>query len=105
MCPDQAAAQDQIEVTVTRQHVTAILFGNRYEIAEFGNEAPSLGVRCGAGPHHVRSLAEALCRRRPASRYSPDMSKHILVGTDERLYQDALEYARRNYRFPGRAAR
>ena len=54
---------------------------NRYEIAEFGKEADALGVRylgvcCGAGPHHVRALAEGLGRRPPASRYSPDMSKH-----------------------------
>src|SRR5207249_4791894 len=60
---------------------------SRYEIAEFGTEASALGVRylgvcCGAGPHHVRSLAEALGRRPPASRFSPDMSKHILFGTD-----------------------
>jgi betaine-homocysteine S-methyltransferase len=77
---------------------------NRYEIAEFGKEAFALGVRylgvcCGAGPHHIRSLAEALGRRPAASRFSPDMSKHILFGTDKRLRQDALEYARRNYRF------
>jgi len=77
---------------------------NRYEIAEFGKEALTLGVRylgvcCGAGPHHIRSLAEALGRRPAASRFSPDMSKHILFGTDKRLRQDALEYARRNYRF------
>ena len=77
---------------------------NRYEIAEFGKDALALGVRylgvcCGAGPHHIRSLAEALGRRPPASRFSPDMSKHILFGTDKRLRQDALEYARRNYRF------
>jgi betaine-homocysteine S-methyltransferase len=83
---------------------------NRYEIAEFGKEAYALGVRylgvcCGAGPHHIRSLAEALGRRPPASRYSPDMSKHILFGTDKRLRQDALEYARRNYRFPGATSR
>jgi len=76
---------------------------SRYEIAEFGRQAHALGVRylgvcCGAGPHHIRSLAEALGRRPPASRYSPDMSKHILFGTDKRLRQDYLEYARRNYR-------
>jgi betaine-homocysteine S-methyltransferase len=70
---------------------------NRYEIAQFGREAYDLGVRylgvcCGAGPHHVRSLAEALGRRPPASRYSPDMSKHILFGTDKRLRQDNLAY-------------
>jgi betaine-homocysteine S-methyltransferase len=78
---------------------------NRYEIAEFGKEAYALGVRylgvcCGAGPHHVRSLAEALGRRPPASRYSPDMSKHILFGTDKRLRQDNLEFGRRLYPAP-----
>ena len=76
---------------------------NRYEIAEFGREAFALGVRylgvcCGAGPHHIRGLAETLGRRPPASRFSPDMSKHILFGTDKRLRQDYLEYARRTYR-------
>jgi betaine-homocysteine S-methyltransferase len=77
----------------------------RYEIGEFGKEAFALGARylgvcCGAGPHHVRSLAEALGRQPDASRYSPDMSKHILFGSDKRLRQDYLEYARRNYRAP-----
>ena len=76
---------------------------SRYEIAQFGRAAYGIGVRylgvcCGAGPHHVRSLAEALGRRPEASRYSPDMSKHILFGTDKRLRQDYLEYAKRNYR-------
>ncbi len=28
------------------------------------------------------------------------MSKHILFGTDKRLRQDYLDYARRNYRSP-----
>jgi methionine synthase I (cobalamin-dependent) len=75
---------------------------NRYEIAEFGKDAFALGVRylgvcCGAGPHHIRSLAEALGRRPPASRYSPDMSKHIVFGTDKRLDQRNLEYGRRIY--------
>ena len=70
---------------------------NRYEIAQFGKDAYDLGVRylgvcCGAGPHHVRGLAEGLGRRPPASRYSPDMSKHILFGTDKRLRQDNLAY-------------
>ena len=75
---------------------------NRYEIAEFGKEALALDVRylgvcCGAGPHHIRSLAEALGRRPPASRYSPDMSKHILFGSDKRLWQKNLEYGRQTY--------
>src|SRR5689334_14309937 len=75
---------------------------SRYEIAEFGKAAYEIGARylgvcCGAGPHHIRSLAESLGRKPEASRYSPDMSKHILFGTDKRLRQDYLEYAKRNY--------
>lgn len=62
----------------------------RYEIAAFGREALELGVRylgvcCGAGPHHIRALAEALGRRPPASRFSPDMTKHYAMGNDPRL--------------------
>jgi betaine-homocysteine S-methyltransferase len=63
---------------------------NRYEIGEFAKQAYELGVRylgvcCGAGPHHIRGVAEALGRHPPASRYSPDMSKHAFFGTDKRL--------------------
>ncbi len=59
---------------------------NRYEIADFTHEARELGVAylglcCGAGPHHVRAMAEALGRTPPASRYSPDMSRHAFLGT------------------------
>ncbi|MGE0714406.1 MAG: homocysteine S-methyltransferase family protein [Alphaproteobacteria bacterium] len=58
---------------------------NRFEIAEFAAEAHAmdvrfLGVCCGAGPHHVRAMAEAVGRTPPASRYSADMSKHYLFG-------------------------
>jgi len=75
---------------------------NRYEIAEFGKTAYALGVRylgvcCGAGPHHIRSLAEAFGRRPAASRFSPDMSKHIVFGTDKRLQRENLEFGRRAY--------
>lgn len=62
----------------------------RGEIADFGREAFALGVRylgvcCGAGPHHIRALAEALGRHPPASRYSADMSKHAFFGTNRRI--------------------
>jgi betaine-homocysteine S-methyltransferase len=71
---------------------------NRFEIAEFGNEAFAcgaryLGVCCGAGPHHIRALAEALGRRPPASRYSADMSKHAFLGTDKTLRKVNQNYA------------
>jgi betaine-homocysteine S-methyltransferase len=73
---------------------------NRYEIAEFAREAYGLGVRylgvcCGAAPHHIRSMAEALGRTPPASRYSADMSKHAYLGTDESLRDVNREYAER----------
>jgi betaine-homocysteine S-methyltransferase len=70
----------------------------RYEIADFAREAYDLGVRylgvcCGAGPHHIRSMAEALGRTPPASRYSADMSKHAFLGTDPTLKNENREYA------------
>ena len=73
---------------------------NRYEIAEFGREAYELGIRylgvcCGAAPHMIRSLAEALGRETPASRYSPDMSRHAFLGTDAQLRSHNLQYAKR----------
>ena len=62
-------------------------------------EAQSLGVDyfglcCGAGPHHLRSLAEALGRTPPASAYSPDMSKHAYLGSDESLQAENVEFAK-----------
>ena len=70
----------------------------RYEIADFAREAYDLGVRylgvcCGAGPHHIRSMAEALGRTPPASRYTADMSKHAFLGTDATLKVENREYA------------
>jgi len=62
----------------------------RAEMFDFGREAFALDVRylgvcCGAGPHHIRALAESLGRRPPASRYSVDMSKHAFFGTDKMI--------------------
>jgi betaine-homocysteine S-methyltransferase len=71
---------------------------NRYEIAEFAKTANNLGIGylgvcCGAAPHHIRSLAEAIGRTPPGSRYTADMSKHAYLGTDESLKQENREYA------------
>jgi betaine-homocysteine S-methyltransferase len=71
---------------------------NRHEIGEFAREAYALGVRylgvcCGAGPHHIRAMAEALGRQPPASRYSPDMSKHAFFGTNKRLKAHNIAYS------------
>lgn len=70
---------------------------NRFEIADFARSAAELGVRyfgvcCGAGPHHIRSMAEALGRTPPASRYSADMSKHAFFGSEGSLRQHNLAY-------------
>src|SRR5436305_316610 len=51
---------------------------NRFELAAFARSAQRIGVNylgvcCGAGAHHIRSVAEALGRTPPASRFSPDM--------------------------------
>jgi len=58
----------------------------RSEMARFAVAARSLGVDyigicCGGAPHHVRAMAEALGRKVPASRYSPDLSLHPVLGS------------------------
>ena len=73
---------------------------NRYEIAEFTRAAYELGVSylgvcCGAAPHHIRSMAEALGRTPPASRYTADMSKHAYLGSDPSVRAEYQEYAER----------
>jgi betaine-homocysteine S-methyltransferase len=59
----------------------------RFEMADFAQQARDLGVNyigicCGAAPHHVRAMAEALGRNAPASRYSADLSLHPAIGTE-----------------------
>jgi betaine-homocysteine S-methyltransferase len=73
---------------------------NRYELGEFTHAAHQLGVGylgvcCGAAPHHIRAVAEALGRTPSASRYSPDMSRHAFLGTNPELKQRNLDYASR----------
>jgi betaine-homocysteine S-methyltransferase len=72
----------------------------RDEVAAFARDALALGVEylglcCGAAPHHIRAMAEAMGRRPPASRYSPDMSKHAYLGTDPTLQRENLAFAER----------
>jgi len=52
-------------------------------------------VCCGAAPHHIRAMAEAIGRTPPASRYSADMSKHAYLGTDPTLKTEYQDYAQR----------
>ncbi len=72
---------------------------NRYEIAEFAKKALALGVNyqgvcCGAGPHHIRAMAEALGKNPPASRYTADMSKHYALGDHAQLVKENLAFAK-----------
>lgn len=60
----------------------------RSEMAEFAREAEAIGVNfigicCGGEPYHVRAMAEALGRITEASKYSPDMSQHYILGSDK----------------------
>ena len=71
---------------------------NRFEIAEFGKQALAmdiryLGVCCGAGPHHIRALAQAVGKHPPGAKYSPDMSKHAFLGSHERIAKVQKDYA------------
>ena len=76
---DAAALTMQTLRTETAQRAFPIAlepFGcTRFEMAQFALQARDLGVDyvgicCGAGPHHVRAMAEALGREVPASEYS-----------------------------------
>lgn len=69
----------------------------RFEMADFASSARDVGVNyigvcCGGAPHHVRSMAESLGRTAPASRYSPDLSLHPILGDNvqkkERKFQN-----------------
>jgi betaine-homocysteine S-methyltransferase len=57
----------------------------RQEFADFAREANEIGVEmigmcCGGEPYHLRAMAETLGRTTEASKYSPDMRQHYLVG-------------------------
>jgi betaine-homocysteine S-methyltransferase len=59
---------------------------NRFEMADFARRAQAIGVNyigicCGGAPHYVRAMAEALGRTVPASKYSPAMELHPMLGT------------------------
>ncbi|MFI7586428.1 homocysteine S-methyltransferase family protein [Spongisporangium articulatum] len=57
----------------------------RFEMADFARRAADLGVSyvgicCGGAPHYVRAMAEALGRETPASKYSPALDLHPVLG-------------------------
>jgi betaine-homocysteine S-methyltransferase len=73
------------------------LYCNRYEIRKFADDAWNnniryLGVCCGAAPIHIREVAEAMGKTPPASRYSENMQKHFMYGTDDSLPEHITSY-------------
>jgi len=72
----------------------------RSEMFDFGRDAFALGINylgicCGAGPHHIRALAEGLGRHPDASRYSADMSRHAFFGTSKKIRKVQTDYRSR----------
>ena len=65
----------------------------RFASAAYAIGVDYLGVCCGAGPHHIRSVAEAIGRTPPASRYRADMSKHAYFGTDPAIAAEQRDHA------------
>jgi betaine-homocysteine S-methyltransferase len=60
----------------------------RFELAAFAKQAADLGVGyvgicCGGAPHYVRAMAEVLGRETPASRYSPALDLHPVLGVSQ----------------------
>jgi len=59
---------------------------SRFEMAAFARKAQAIGVNyigicCGGAPHYVRAMAEALGRTVAASKYSPAMELHPVLGS------------------------
>ena len=70
---------------------------NRYEIRQFATDAWQMDIRyigvcCGAAPIHIREVAEAMGRKPPASRYSENMKKHFMYGSDDSLPEHITSY-------------
>ena len=62
----------------------------RKEMANYAIDAQKMdinyiGACCGAGPHHIRAMAEALGRTVPASEYSPQLEMHTIIGDSEHI--------------------
>ncbi|XP_077977731.1 betaine--homocysteine S-methyltransferase 1-like [Glandiceps talaboti] len=72
---------------------------SRTDIAEFGVKCKELdiqyiGICCGNEACLTRTLAEQLGRVTPASRFSPEMSKHCVFGTDDAVDKQNKEHVR-----------
>lgn len=74
----------------------------REEVFNFAKRAEEIGIEyiglcCGNAPHFTRSISEALGRKPPASKYSPDMSQHAVYGRDDVVKPHVKEYMKDNW--------
>lgn len=58
----------------------------RFAMADFARKAQQIGVNyigicCGGAPYHVRAMAEILSKPSAASKYSPDLTQHGMLGS------------------------
>jgi betaine-homocysteine S-methyltransferase len=78
----------------------------RLEMADYARRAQAMGINyiggcCGTTPHHLRAMAEALGRRVPNSKYSPQLKLHPIIG-EEAYVKEKDERILREQRY-GRA--
>jgi betaine-homocysteine S-methyltransferase len=76
----------------------------RYEFGDFAKEAVALGVKyigtcCGAGPHHVRAIAEALGRKPISSQFSANLSLHFAFGHKTSLTNTSEGTIEKNFNY------
>lgn len=62
----------------------------RAEMADYAINAQKIGVNyigacCGTAPHHIRAMAEVLGRTVPASKYSPQLEMHTIIGDSSHI--------------------
>ena len=85
--PEQPTFQSLADADGTRGFPTELdpYTCTRSQMGDFAGEALDAGVRfigicCGGAPHHVRAMAERLGRTPAASRYSPEIALHPILG-------------------------
>lgn len=68
----------------------------RTEMAAYAVKAQEIGIDyigacCGTAPHHIRAMAEALGRTVPASKYSPRLEMHTIIGDSSHIREKDLQ--------------
>ncbi|XP_077996648.1 betaine--homocysteine S-methyltransferase 1-like [Glandiceps talaboti] len=79
-----------------------VLSCSRDDIKYFGEQCKQLGIQyvgicCGNRPFYTRALAESFGREPPASRFSPDMTKHYVYGTNAKVKKDVADESMKLY--------